>query len=70
LTAVLCPRCVALSAAQIEGQLNLEQGTIAKIANDLWQAKGKSIVFGGESLDLQLARRVVECDVGQRRRHG
>jgi MoCo/4Fe-4S cofactor protein with predicted Tat translocation signal len=52
------------SAAQIEGQLNLEQGTIAKIANDLWQAKGKSIVFGGESLDLQLAAALLNAMLG------
>ncbi|MCB9365788.1 MAG: 4Fe-4S dicluster domain-containing protein [Calditrichaeota bacterium] len=41
------------SASAAEQQLGLESGTITRVAGELWAARGKSIVMGGDSQKLQ-----------------
>ncbi|NUO19239.1 4Fe-4S dicluster domain-containing protein [bacterium] len=52
------------SASQVEGMAGLKQGTIDRIAGELWENRGKSIVFGGESLDHQLVACLLNAMLG------
>ncbi|MBK6911040.1 MAG: TAT-variant-translocated molybdopterin oxidoreductase [bacterium] len=53
-----------VSPAQCESENGLKSGTIDRIAAELWAARGKSIVVGGESLDHQLVACLLNAMLG------
>ncbi len=55
---------VRYSPSQVEGQLGLAQGSITRIADELWAARGQSIVMGGDSLDHQLVACLLNAMLG------
>jgi molybdopterin-containing oxidoreductase family iron-sulfur binding subunit len=61
----------AFSAEGVERAAGLEPGTIAQIANELWQARGKSLVLAGpqaapaaHALPLQVAANLLNSALG------
>lgn len=52
------------SPEQVESQNGLAAGTISRIAEELWAARGKSIVMGGDSLDHQLVACLLNAMLG------
>ncbi|MBU0692644.1 4Fe-4S dicluster domain-containing protein, partial [bacterium] len=52
------------AARSVEGKEGLPEGTIARIAQELWRHRGESIVFGGESESLQIAVNLLNSMLG------
>jgi len=54
----------SVSPSQVESEAGLKNGTIDRIASELWAARGKSIVVGGDSLDHQLVACLLNAMLG------
>ncbi|MBK6767337.1 MAG: 4Fe-4S dicluster domain-containing protein [bacterium] len=52
------------NATQVENQYGLKNGSIERIANELWNARGKSIVMGGDELGHQLVACLLNAMLG------
>ncbi|MBU1919261.1 hypothetical protein KKG66_00325, partial [bacterium] len=52
------------AARSVEGKEGLPEGTISRIARELWRHRGESIVFGRESESLQIAVNLLNSMLG------